>query len=91
MHNTHICVDDRTFMTVALVAGGRLVQKRVRSHGLLKLTCDAHPLMQGFVMVFDHDLVATTNALGLFSVTGVPPASKRSASGTKRWGRSRSK
>jgi len=28
--------------------------------------------MQGFVMVFDHDLVATTDALGLFSITGVP-------------------
>ena len=73
MHNTHIFVDDRTFMNVALVAGGRPVQKRVRRPGLLRVTCDAHPFMQGFVMVLDHDLVATTDALGLFSITGVPP------------------
>jgi plastocyanin len=73
MHNTHIYADKKTFLNVALVAGGRPVQKRVKSPGLLKLTCDAHPFMQGFVMVLDHDFVATTDALGLFSITGVPP------------------
>jgi plastocyanin len=74
MHNTHIFLDNnRTFMNVALVAGGRPVQKRVRSSGLMRLTCDAHPFMQGFVMVINHDFVATTDALGLFSITGVPP------------------
>ena len=39
----------------------------------MKLTCDAHPFMHGYVMVSDHDFVATTDALGRFSITGVPP------------------
>ncbi len=39
----------------------------------MKLTYDAHPFMHGFVMVIDHDFVATTDALGRFSIAGVPP------------------
>jgi plastocyanin len=73
MHNTHIYVGNRTFLNVALVAGGKPVQKRVRSSGLMKLSCDAHPFMHGYVMVIDHDFVATTDVLGRFSITGVPP------------------
>ena len=74
MHNTHIFMsNNRTFLNVALVAGGRPVQKMVRSSGLMRLRCDAHPFMYGFVMVIDHDFVATTDALGLFSITGVSP------------------
>ena len=73
MHNTHIFADNRTFLNVALVAGGKPVQKRVRSPGLMKLTCDAHTFMQGFVMVIDHDFVAITDAKGSFSIAGVPP------------------
>ena len=73
MHNTHIRADNRTFLNVALVAGGKPVQKRVKRSGLMKLTCDAHTFMQGFVMVSDHDFVATTDALGRFSIAGVPP------------------
>ena len=73
MHNTHIYADNRTFLNVALVAGGKPVQKKVRSPGLMKLTCDAHTFMQGFVMVIDHDFVAITDAKGSFSIAGVPP------------------
>ena len=73
MHNTHIYADKRTFLNVALVAGGKPVQKKVRSPGLLRLACDAHTFMQGFVMVIDHDFVATTDAMGSFSIAGVPP------------------
>jgi len=73
MHNTHIYADKKTFLNVALVAHGQPVQKHIRSPGLLRLACDAHPFMQGFVMVLDHDLLATTDAQGLFSITGVPP------------------
>ena len=73
MHNTHIYADNRTFLNVALVAGGKPVQKKVRSPGLMKVTCDAHPFMHGFVMVIDHDFVATTDVLGRFSIAGVPP------------------
>jgi hypothetical protein len=73
MHNTHVHVDNRTFLNVALVAGGKPVQKRVKSSGLMRLACDTHPFMQGFVMLIDHDFVATTDAMGLFSITGVPP------------------
>jgi plastocyanin len=73
MHNTHIYMEGRTFLNVALVAGGKPVQKRVRSSGLMKLTCDAHPFMHGYVMAIDHDFNSTTDELGKFSITGVPP------------------
>lgn len=69
----HRSADKKTFFNVALLAGSRPIQKRVKNPGLMTVVCDAHPFMQGFVMVFDHDLVATTDALGLFSITDVPP------------------
>ena len=73
MHNTHIYADNKTFLNVALVAGGNPVRKKVRSPGLMRVKCDAHPFMHGFVMVSDHDFVAITDALGRFSIAGVPP------------------
>ena len=72
MHNTHIYADNRTFLNVALVAGGKPVQKKLRSPGLLRLACDAHTFMQGFVMVLDHDFAAITDVMGSFSIAGVP-------------------
>jgi hypothetical protein len=38
----------------------------------LKLTCDIHTWMTGYIMVFDHPFFATTAADGSFELKGVP-------------------
>jgi hypothetical protein len=72
MHNTHVRVDKRTFLNVALVAGGRPVQKPIKISGVLNVQCDRHKFMQGYVMAFDHPYYALTDGEGAFRITGVP-------------------
>lgn len=72
MHNTHVRVEKRTFLNVALVAGGRPVQKPIKVTGVLNVQCDRHKFMQGYVMAFDHPYYALTDAAGTFRITGVP-------------------
>jgi hypothetical protein len=38
----------------------------------IKLECDIHPWMKGYIMVFDHPFFATTASDGSFEIKGVP-------------------
>jgi hypothetical protein len=38
----------------------------------IKLACDIHPWMKGYIMVFDHPFFATTASDGSFEIKGVP-------------------
>jgi plastocyanin len=39
----------------------------------VRLTCDIHPWMNGWVVVADKEAVAVTDAAGAFKITNVPP------------------
>lgn len=39
----------------------------------VKLECDIHPWMKGYLLVFDHPFFAVTAADGSFEIKGVPP------------------
>ncbi len=39
----------------------------------IKVTCDAHPWMQGYLVVSDHPYVAVTDEKGSFKLADVPP------------------
>lgn len=41
----------------------------------VRLTCDIHPWMNGWVVVTDKEPVAVTDAAGTFKITNVPPGS----------------
>jgi plastocyanin len=40
---------------------------------IVKVTCDAHPWMTGWIVVTDHPYVAVTDAQGAFRLPDVPP------------------
>ncbi len=54
---------------------------------LIKLTCDVHPWMRGFVVVSEHPFFAVSGADGTFAIHGVPPGSYRLEAWHARYGR----
>jgi hypothetical protein len=46
---------------------------KIKAPGLLKLACDTHAWMRGYVYVFDHPFFATTDERGGFSIPDLPP------------------
>jgi hypothetical protein len=46
---------------------------KIRATGLLKLACDTHAWMRGYIYVFDHPFFAVTDERGEFSIPDLPP------------------
>ena len=54
----------------------RMVEKFAKPE-IIKLTCDDHPWMKGWLVVSDHPYVAVTDDRGTFELTGVPAGTYR--------------
>ena len=73
MHNTHISLNNRTMLNVALVAGGAHVRKRLKMEGLHLVKCNVHKFMQAYRYVFSDPFFDQTNETGQFRIGGLPP------------------
>ena len=73
MHNTHISLNNRTILNVALVAGGVPVRKSLKKEGLHLVKCNVHKFMQAYRYVFSHPVFDQTNETGQFRIAGLPP------------------
>jgi hypothetical protein len=49
--------------------------ERFQHPEIVKVSCDAHPWMTGWIVVTDHPYVAVTDERGAFRLAGVPPGS----------------
>jgi plastocyanin len=58
---------------LGLYRSGASRSKAFEEPGLVRVYCNIHPQMVGFVMVVDSDFVALTGADGAFRFEGVPP------------------
>jgi hypothetical protein len=56
----------------AIAPKGKIEDKLVFEKRPIKLQCDIHPWMKGWIMIFDHPFYAVTAADGSFEVAGVP-------------------
>ncbi|MEC4674815.1 MAG: carboxypeptidase regulatory-like domain-containing protein [Nitrospirota bacterium] len=72
LHNTHIRLEKRTFVNVAQVVGGRPIVKRLQDAGIMRVNCDKHKFMQGYLLTFDHRYFAVTNEFGEYELPDVP-------------------
>ncbi len=86
LHNAHpvlIAEPEVSIANLALVAGGqtmdltrRLAEKLPSSgEALVRLGCDVHPWMRGWLVVLDHPYTAVTGPDGAFVIGDVPPGS----------------
>ncbi len=72
-HNVKLQSGGRSLHNVGMPFKGMRVKKSVAGPGVVKLSCDAHSWMRGWVIVKDHPYVAITDDAGRFTLEGVPP------------------
>ncbi len=75
LHNTHGFLDRLTVFNVALPNQGQRIRRPLRRPGLVRVECDAHGWMLGWVYVADNPYYAVTGKDGTFALTDIPPGS----------------
>ena len=73
LHNTHGYYGSRTAFNVALPEKDQKISKLLKKAGTVKVDCDAHGWMLGWVQVVDNPYYFQTGEDGSFSISGVPP------------------
>jgi hypothetical protein len=74
LHTTHLYApDNQSLFNIALPMPGIIVRRPLqKSTGPLRMACDTHPWMRGFVVV-SGDRSVVTGLDGVFNVADVPP------------------
>jgi plastocyanin len=73
LHTTNAQLESgRTLFNVALPIPGITVAKAISSAGNVRLSCNTHPWMRGWMVVTD-EAAAITGADGRFTIDNVPP------------------
>ena len=73
LHSTHAYdYRQRTLFNIAIPFPGLEVQRPFRRPGPVRIECDSHGWMRGWVYVSD-DLGTVTGSDGTFELTGIPP------------------
>jgi hypothetical protein len=75
LHNTHGFYGRITAFNVALPNQGQRIKKPLRKSGLVRVECDAHGWMLGWVYVASNPYYAVTAKDGTFTLNNVPPGS----------------
>jgi len=75
LHNTHGFLGKLTVFNVALPTQGERIAKPLKKPGLVRVECDAHGWMLGWIYVADNPYYAVTGKDGSFTITNVPPGS----------------
>ncbi len=75
LHNTHGFLDRLTVFNQALPLKGQRVEKRLSKEGMVRVECDVHGWMRGWIYSASNPYYAVTGKDGAFSITEVPPGS----------------
>ena len=77
LHIPHSYLKERTVFMLSLPFRSTALDatRKIRDPGILKLVCDTHSWMTGFVHVFDHPYFSVTNEQGEFSIPNLPAGS----------------
>ena len=73
LHNTHGYYGKRTAFNVALPNQNQSVAADLQKSGTVRIDCDAHGWMEGWVFVRDNPYYALTDAEGKFTIGDIPP------------------
>jgi plastocyanin len=78
-HNTHGRLGKSTVFNVALPGKDQMIDvtRRVTRPGVIQMVCDAHPHMQGWLVVHDSPYFAVTDGRGAYRIDGIPPGTYR--------------
>lgn len=72
LHNTHGFYDKRTAFNLALPNQGQTIDVELQRPGTVRIECDSHGWMLGWVHVVDNPYYALTDDSGGFEIKDVP-------------------
>lgn len=72
LHNTHGFLIKSTVFNVAMPRQGMSVERPLRKPGIIRVECDSHGWMLGWIYVADNPYYAVTAKDGTFSIADVP-------------------
>jgi hypothetical protein len=75
LHNTHGFLGKVTVFNVALPNQGQRIAKPLKKPGIVRVECDAHGWMLGWIYVADNPYYAVSAKDGTFTLANVPPGS----------------
>ncbi|MGD2080430.1 MAG: carboxypeptidase regulatory-like domain-containing protein [Nitrospirota bacterium] len=73
LHNTHGFYGKKTAFNVALPIKGMKVRQRLKQAGEVRVECDSHGWMRGWMYVVENPYYDITAEDGTFAIEGVPP------------------
>jgi hypothetical protein len=73
LHNTHGFLDKLTVFNLAMPNQDQRIKKPLKRPGIVRVECDAHGWMLGWVYVADNPYYAITGKDGSFILKDVPP------------------
>jgi Carboxypeptidase regulatory-like domain len=73
LHNTHGFYGKRTAFNMALPNKGQEIPAELKRDGTVRIECDAHGWMLGWVYVVENPYYAVTGEDGKFTIGDVPP------------------
>lgn len=76
-HNVRFTGFNNTGVNQMVSPSGQFETKLVAESRPMKLQCDIHPWMSGYLLVLDHPFFATTAADGSFEIKGVPAGDQK--------------
>lgn len=78
LHSPH-GVLDRPIFTLALPGRGQVIDigRHLTRPGVVRILCDAHPHMSGWLVVHDSPYVAVTDERGAYRIEAIPPGPYR--------------
>ena len=79
LHNTHGFFGKPTVFNLALPNRDQMIDitKRLTRPGVVRVLCDAHPHMFGWIVLHDSPYFAVTDEQGAFTIDGIPPGTYR--------------
>src|SRR5712691_3864981 len=75
LHNTKSFIDKVPIFNLALPNQGQRITRPIKKTGIMRVECDAHGWMLGWVYVADNPYYAMTGKDGSFTIKDVPPGS----------------
>jgi hypothetical protein len=80
LHNLRAWIDGearRQVFNVVQPTQGQVTRRTIKRPGVIRLTCDTHVHMSGYLVAFDHPWFAVTDAEGEFRLDDVPAGTWR--------------
>lgn len=85
-HNVHATPSENSAFNIALAMARGVAELTLARPEIIRVKCDVHPWMTGFIGVFESDYVAVSDNDGSFEIKGLPPGSYELVAWHERFG-----